>query len=337
MAQAERASVALMRLLRGYQVSQAIHVAAVLGIADHLAAGPRSSDDLALAVGAHPDALYRLLRALAAVGVLSEGQDSAFSLTPLGGLLRADSPEPARDWAVFIGQDYYWETWGNLLKGMRSGENVFPLLHDGQDIWTYRSTKPEASALFDRAMTSLSKMVSQAVLSIYDFSPLSLVVDVGGGRGGLLADILQANPASRGILFDQPHVVSNEHLKNAGVDDRSEVIGGNFFDSVPDGADAYILKAIIHDWADTESIAILKTCRRSMRAGAKLLIIEQIVGPPNEGPRTKFSDLNMLVMPGGRERTEEEFGQLLNASGFRLTRVVSPGPDQVCVIEGVPA
>jgi hypothetical protein len=182
----------------------------------------------------------------------------------------------------------------------------------------------------------MSSGVSKAIVSCYDFAPFRLVVDVGGNRGALLAEILKANPSARGINFDQPHVVSDAELRTAGVADRCELVGGDFFESVPRGGDAYVLKSIIHDWSDEESIKILRTVRKAMETSAKLLLVEQVVAPRNEGPATKFSDLNMLVLPGGRERTAEEFAQILEASGYRLSSVAAPGPDTYCVIEGLP-
>ena len=335
MQQTEPPIRALMRMLMGYQVSQAIHVAVVLGVADQLRDGARSSDDLASVTRTDPGGLYRLLRALAAVGVFEEGADRAFSLTPIGQHLRTDLPESAAAWAAYIGQPSFWNTWGSLSAGVKTGENVFRQLH-GEDVWTSRARDPQLSRLFDDAMTSRSSAVSRQVVAAYDFSQFSIVVDVGGGRGGLLAEILHANPDVHGILFDQPHVVSDELLTVAGVHERCDVVGGSFFESVPPGGDAYVLKSIIHDWEDDESKVILKTCREAISPDGKLLLVEQVVGPPNEGPMTKFSDLNMLVMPGGRERTEQEFAQLFKASGFKLTRVVETAPDQSCVIEGVP-
>lgn len=333
MVQPERPFVSLARMVNGFRVSQAIHVAAVLGIADLLKDGARKCDDLAKATDTHPEGLYRLLRALAAVGVFNEGSNRDFSLTPLSESLRSDAEEPARGWAVLIGQEYFWNTWGHLLKGIQTGKNVFPQLY-GTDVWSYRADRPELNAIFNDAMSTNARALSQRLVAAYDFSQHTVIVDVGGGRGTLLADILAANPGVRGIVFDQPHVVSDEDLKAAGVVDRCEVVGGSFFESVPEGGDAYILKSIIHDWTDEDSVAILKVCRAAMAQGAKLLVIEQVVSGPNEGPVTKLSDLNMLVLPGGRERTEEEFRRLYEASGFRLVRIVPLAPDGYCVIEG---
>jgi len=323
-------------MINGFQISQAIHVAAVLGIADLLKDGPRSNDQLALATSTNPATLYRLLRALASVGVFEEVAGKTFALNPLSQALRTDRPDSIAAWAVLIGQEYFWNAWGNLLTGIKTGENVFPQLHDGMGVWEYRETRPELNAIFNAAMTSSSRGVSASVVQAYDFSQFKLIVDVGGNRGALLAAILTANPSARAINFDQPHVVSDADLAAAGVADRCELVGGSFFESVPSGGDAYVMKSIIHDWTDEESIEILKVCRKAMSPPAKLLVIEQVVGQPNEGTATKFSDLNMLALPGGRERTEEEFTQLFEQSGFRLTRVASPGPDTYCVIEGVP-
>ncbi len=305
--------------VNGYQVTQAIHVAATLGLADLLADGPRASDDLAAATGAHSDALYRLLRALASVGVFREEDGHRFALTPLGDGLRSDAPESVGGWAAFVGDPYYWQAWGALLHSVRTGENAFRHVH-GTDPWTLRARDPDRSAAFDRAMTSLSRQVAAAVLVAYDFGRFETVVDVGGGNGAFLAAILAKHAAMRGVLFDQPHVVSGAGslLEAAGVADRCEVVGGSFFDAVPRGGDAYVLKAILHDWEDADCVRILRTCRRAMADGATLLVVERELGPPNEHPDSKFSDLNMLVAPGGRERSPEEYAALLEAAGFRF-------------------
>lgn len=318
-----RPSLALRRLVNGYQVSQAIHVAATLGIADLLGAGPHRSDDLAASTGTHPPSLYRLLRALASVGVFREEDDHRFALTELGMSLCADAPEPVDGWAAYIGQPYHWAAWGDLLHSVRSGENAFRHIH-GMDSWAYRAQHPELSAAFDYAMATNSRRILGPVLDAYDFGRFSRVVDVGGGNGALLAAILARHPAARGVLFDQPHVVSGAGplLASAGVVDRCEVIAGSFFETVPAGGDAYVLKAILHDWEDAECIRILRTCRQAMADGTALLVVEQELCSPNEGPDAKFSDLNMLVGPGGRERTTQEYARLFQAAGFRFIRFV---------------
>jgi O-methyltransferase domain/Dimerisation domain len=317
----------LWELVNNFRLSQALSVAARLGIADELKDGGRTSDELATAVGAHPDALYRLLRALASVGVLHEDDGRTFSLTESGYDLRSDSPTTVAGWASFIGSREHWQTWGDLMHSIRTGENAFRHLH-GTDVWTYRTQHPEAGPPFDRAMGELTRRVDESLVGAYDFGRFETLVDVGGGRGALLRAILAANPRLTGILFDQPHVV-----EGIAPIERATVVGGSFFDAVPEGADAYVLKWIIHDWEDPEARAILQTCRRAMRRGGTVLVIDRVVGPPNEDPLAKFSDLNMLVMPGGRERTREEFAALFDSAGLRLADVYPAGP--MAVIEAV--
>jgi hypothetical protein len=331
----ERPSTALLRLVNGYQVSQAIHVAAKLGIADLLADGPRGSDDLAAATDTHPPTLYRLLRALASVGVFREEADRRFALTPLGECLRADASEPVGGWAAFIGEPYIWQTWASLIHSVRTGENAFRHVH-GMDPWTFRAGHPELSAGFDRAMMVRSRQVSQAVLAAYDFGRFASIIDVGGGNGAFLAAILAEHPGMRGVLFDQPHVAAGAApiLEGAGVAGRCQIVGGSFFEDIPAGCEAYLFKAILHDWDDERCIQILQTCRRAMAHGAALLVVEQELGPPNEGAAAKFSDLNMLVAPGGQERTPEEYAALFAGAGFRFTGATPTGSG-VSVFEGV--
>ncbi|HEX7311682.1 MAG TPA: methyltransferase [Gaiellaceae bacterium] len=310
---------ALRRLTIGYQVSQAVHVVATLGIPDLLADGSRTVDELASSTASDPDALYRLLRALASIGILHEEPGRAFSLTEIGDGLRSDAPESLAGWALYVGRPYYWNAWAHLLHSVQTGENAFRSVH-GTTVWEYRADHPEESAIFDGAMTSLTRRVNSALLESYDFERFGTVVDVGGGHGALLAALLTAYPATQGVLFDQPHVVAlaRDLLGAAGVADRCRVVGGSFFESVPEGGDAYLLKAILHDWEDAEAVAILEACRRAMRGDAMLLVVERILGPPNEGAAAKLSDLNMLVGPGGRERTLDDFAALFEAAGFRL-------------------
>ena len=332
----ESAVVALRSLVNGFQVSQAISVAATLGIADLVADGPRTSSDLAAATASDPRALHRLLRALAAVGVFIEGDDEQFGLGALGEHLRTDGQLSIAGWAAYVGSEAYWAAWGNLLHSVRTGETAFVAVH-GVDPWLYRSTRPEESAVFDRAMASLTALVSKAVIAAYDFGDFGVVVDVGGGTGAFLADILASNPGVRGVLFDQPHVVSGAPalLSAAGVDTRCEVVGGSFFDFVPDGGDAYVMKAVIHDWDDERAEAVLRTCRRQLSPSAVLLLVERVLAPPNEGAAGKMSDLNMLVSPGGQERTLPEFTALLGRCGFGSVREV-PTRGPVSVIEARP-
>jgi hypothetical protein len=324
-------------MVNGYQVTQAIHVAAVLGIADRLADGPRTSDDLAVATGTHPESLYRVLRALAGMGVFREEVGQQFALTELGDCLRSDAPEPVGGWAAFVGEPYHWQAWGDLLHGVRSGENPFRHIH-GADPWTFRAQHPELSEGFDQAMLAISRQVSAAVLAAYDFRRFTSVADIGGGNGAFLARILAAYPGMHGVLFDQPHVVSGAApvLEAAGVAGRCEVVGGSFFETMPAGADAYVLKAILHDWEDEDCVRILHVCRRAMADGAALLIVEREIGTPNEEPDAKFGDLNMLVGPGGRERSVAEFAELFAEAGFGFVGY-TPSAAGVGVFEGVAA
>ena len=298
----------------------------MLRVADHLKDGPRSSDELASLTKNHPGSLYRLLRALAAVGIFRENESRTFALTPMGDCLRSDSATPISAWAEYVGSPYVWRTWGHLQHSVQTGENAFKSLN-GNSIWEYRTEHPELGAVFDRSMTELSRGAAEAVVAAYDFSAFRHVVDVGGGRGLMLAAILSAHPQMHGTLFDLPGVVAGAKsvLEHRGVMDRCKIVGGSFFEAVPEGGDAYIMRVVIHDWEDDEAIAILETCRRTMDEAAKLILIERIVAPPNEIPTTKFSDLNMLVLPGGRERTRQEFSDLFAKSGFELTLVAPAG------------
>jgi hypothetical protein len=311
-------SAELSRLLDGFRVTQTIHAAVELGIPDLLADGERSSEDLATASGADPSALYRLLRALASLGVLHEAEGRRFALTPLGEPLRGDVPGSLRGWVRLTGRDHVWRSWGNLANAVRAGENSFRMLH-GVDVWEWRADHPEESAVFDEAMMSLTGAANTAVLAAYDFGRFGTIVDVGGGNGTLLAAILEAHPTTRGVLFDQAHVVKGADavLRARGVLDRCEVAAGSFFESVPEGGDAYVLKSIIHDWEDAESVEILSVCRRAMASESVVLLVERDLGEPNENPAAKLSDLNMFVMPGGRERSHEEYAALFAQAGLR--------------------
>lgn len=329
----------LLRLVFAYRTSQAIHVAAVLGISDHLAGSPLTAAELATATASDPAALYRLMRALAAAGVYRELPDGRFESTPMGEQLRADADSLIAGTASFIGQQSSWRAWGALEYSVRTGQNAFEFVH-GENAWDFRASHPEESAIFDAAMTAQSRRVADAVLDAYDFSPFATVVDLGGGRGAMLAAILQRNPELRGTLLDLPHVVAGAPavLARAGVASRCEVVAGDLFDSVPPGADAYVLKAILHDWQDDETIAILRNCRQSMRPDSTLIIMERVLsGPPYgvESIASLFSDLNMLVGPGGLERTEAEFAAVLAEAGLRLIRVVRTTTDVSVVEAGI--
>jgi O-methyltransferase domain len=290
-----------------------------LGVPDLLGEGDRSVAELAEATGSDEDSLYRLLRALAGLGVLHEDDGRRFSLTELGEPLRSDVPGSLAGWAAMIGRPQYWSAWGNLVHSARTGENAFRTVH-GTDVWSYRASRPDENEIFDRAMIALTRGTNEAFLDAYDFGRFGVVVDVGGGRGALLAALLSAYPSMQGVLFDQEHVVqlAGEVFESAGVADRCKLVAGSFFDGVPEGGDAYVLKSVIHDWEDEEALAILRRCREAVSADAVLILLERDLGAPNAAFAAKLSDLNMLVAPGGRERSIDEYAALFEGSGFRL-------------------
>lgn len=334
----ERPSVRLYKLINGYQVSQAIHVAATLGIADLLREGPRSVSALAIAINVNALALYRLLRALAAVGVLHEDDQRQFSLTEMGACLRSDAAEPLREWAAFIGRPAVWEAWSHLLYSVQSGQPAFPHLHNGQSIWAWRAGHAEDNTIFDRAMQGLSRRIADAYLAAYDFGQFHTVVDIGGGNGAFLAALLARHPNVRGVLFDQPHVVAGaaQVLERAGVGERCDVVGDSVFEAVPPGHEAYILKQVLMSFDEEARRAVLRKVRTVCGEATRLLVLESVVGPPNEDQRAKFSDLNMMVVTGGAEHTREEWASLFAVGGFRLSHIVQ-NTLSLCVIEGVPA
>jgi O-methyltransferase domain/Dimerisation domain len=332
----EPPAVALRRMTTAYWTSQVIYAATTLGIPDLLANRPQTSKALAVATDTHAPSLYRLLRAVASLGILEEDEARRFSLTPLGTLLRSDVPGSMRAWAILLGEPWFRSAWDNLLHSIRTGNAAFESVH-GTDFWTYIKRHPEANALFNSAMTSAAAIKANAALKACDFSEFGMVVDVGGGHGTLLTAILASHPKIRAILFDLPHVVEGAGavLRAAGVADRCEIVGGSFFEAVPAGGDAYVLQSVIHDWDDEASVRILQTCRRAMGGGAKLLVIEQVVPTGNDYHSSKFDDLNMLALYQGHERTAEEFRRLLTPAGFTLSRVL-PTSSQWSVVEAVP-
>jgi hypothetical protein len=326
----------LAQMITGYWVSQMVHVAARLRIADLLAGGPRSTDEIAALTKTHAGSLYRLLRALASVGVFSEGENRTFSQTALSENLRSDVPGSSWAMAVMMGGEHY-RSWGDLFETVRTGETAFDRLY-GKPIFEYLGENPEEAKVFDAAMTSIHGRETPAMLDAYDLSGVGVLADVGGGNGSNLVGVLGRYPAMKGILFDLPHVVdrASANLKQAGLSNRCEIAAGDFFASVPVQADAYFLRHIIHDWDDAKAERILRNIRKSMPQTARLLLVEHVF-PPGDAPSFgKLLDLNMMVLPGGLERTEEEFRRLYERSGFRLTEIVSTDGD-LSVIVGEPA
>ncbi len=325
----------LLQMMTGYWVSQALHVAAKLGIADLLANGPVDCEDLAAATDTHAPSLQRVLRALASVGVFTEVSPGSFALTPLAELLRSETPGSMRALAIMYAEEQY-RAWGELLHSVRTGEMAFD--HQfGMGYFEYLAQHPEADRVFNEAMTGWTHQLVGAVVDAYDFSPFKTVVDVGGGYGALLAAILRSNPSTWGILFEQPHVVASaeEQLAAAEVADRCTFVGGDFFAAVPSGGDAYVLSQILHDWDDERCVAILGQCRRAMPDHGKLLVVELVLPEGDEPFLGKWLDLHMLVLLGGRERTAAEYDTLFRAAGFKLARVV-PTPPGPSVVEAIP-
>ncbi len=323
---------AMMQIVGGKWISQAAALAIELRLADRLAAGPKSTRELAAACGSPEDTLYRLLRALASAGFFAEVGKRKFRLTPPAELFRVDVPEPASAYVELQGHESTWRPWGELRYSVRTGQPAFDHIF-GMPAFEYFAKHPETAAVFDRAMTSVSSLESRAVAGAYDFSKIGHLVDVGGGRGLLLATLLAANRKLRGTVFEMPHVAPGARalLAESGVADRSAVVEGDFFASVPGGGDAYVLKHIIHDWDDELATKILGTCHRAMRRGSKVLLVEMVV-PPGNGPHfAKLLDLEMLIMTArGRERTKDEYRELLAGAGFKLRRVVAtPSPASV--------
>ncbi|HUI26778.1 MAG TPA: methyltransferase [Candidatus Kryptonia bacterium] len=334
--------VLLYQMAIGHYVSRALYLAAKLSLADLLKDGPRDYRDLARASATHAPSLKRVMRLLASVGIFTELDDGRFTLQPLGEMLRCDVPGSMRASVMLFAGVGIQDSWKDLEYCVRTGEPAFRRSAPDSDPFTQMARDPEAAALFDKAMATFAPQTAAAVAAAYDFSAFGRIADIGGGNGALLIGILKANPELQGIVFDQPHVVerAKEQVASAAMSHRIECVGGSFFEAVPPGADAYVIKHVIHDWNDERATAILRNCRAAIPAHGKLLIVEGVY-PPRieqslESRGAAANDVNMLVCTGGRQRSESEFHDLLSAAGFRLTRVVST-PARVCVIEGVPA
>jgi len=331
--------LALYQMITAHYVSRAIWVAAKLGIADLLADGPRPCTELASRTGMHAPSLGRVMRLLASAGVFAEDENGAFALTPIGECLRS-GPGSSAPVALLFAEPNMVRAWSDLLYSVETGNTAFDHVF-GMACFAYLAQHPEEASVFNKAMTAVTAPVAGMVAAAYDFSRFTHIVDVGGGQGALLTAILKSNPALRGTLFDRPHVTASARpvLEAEGLAARCEIAGGDFFEAVPPGADAYILKHVIHDWDDQRSAAILRNCRRAMAPRGKLLLVETVLPERITPSPMNFiatgSDVNMLVNAGGRERTETAFRALFDASGFRLTRIV-PTQSLSKVIEAAP-
>ncbi|MGH8140201.1 MAG: methyltransferase [Steroidobacteraceae bacterium] len=329
----------MLKLITAYWQSQLVFVAAKLGIADVLVAGPMTADVIARRVGADGPYLQRVLRALASVGVFSTDSQARFGLTPLAQTLRSDHPESLRNFALMLVDDYTWQAWGALDHAVVTGGSAFEHVH-GLPAFPYMQQHPEKERTFSASMASISAMENSAVARAYAFGRLHRVVDVGGAHGHLLATILRTYPNLRGVLFDQPQVVEaaaqTGFITAPDVHSRCEAVAGDFFASVPEGADAYVMKYVIHDWDDDRSVGILLNCRNAMAADGRVLVVDHVISSGNRRDWSKLLDINMMVVPGGRERTRNEFRDLFGRAGLKLRRVIATS-SSLHILEGVTA
>ena len=332
-----------MPLIGAFTISRLVHLAAELGLADILADEPKAAAAIAAKTGSHPQSLHRVMRALAAFGVFDERESGKFALTAMGTQLRSDVPSSLRNFARFYGDQRSWRCYGDIEHCVRTGDTAMRHLY-GMGAFEYLADRPDEAAIFNAAMADNTRRIALAATAAYDFSAFPVLMDVGGGNGTLIAELLRAAPASQGLLFDLPAGVTDAEavLANAGVRERCKVVPGDFFKSVPSGADAIVLKSVIHDWDDEGAVSILKCCRAAAGPQTRLLLIERIMpkvmtaSPANQ--RAALLDIRMLVMPGGRERTEDEYKQLMEVAGFHWSRsAMLPEPIDMAIVEGIPA
>jgi len=328
----------MVNLTIGHWIARMIYVVAKLKIADLLREGPRTASHLATATGVHAPALYRVLRALASVGVFAETAGGRFKLTPLAATLQTGVPASLRGWAIMINENYTWDAWEELFYGVKTGEIPFLKAH-GISVFEYLEQHPEDLEVFGESMTSLSGTENPAIAAAYKFSGVRTLVDIGGGHGSLLATILKVNPKLNGILFDQPSVIAgaqkDQHVTAKGIAERCTLQSGSFFEGVPAGGDAYIMKYILHDWNDEQCVKILENCRDAMNEKGRVLVVDNVIPPGNDPNWGKLVDIQMLII-GGRERSKKEFAAMFAQAGFKMTRVV-PTKCPLSIVEGIRA
>lgn len=330
---------ALRQVITGYWTSQLIFVAAKLGIADLLAEGPMKPAAIARKSGANEQNLYRVLRALASIGIFAEDSKGRFKLTPMAQALRSDHPKSLRDYVLMIVDDYNWQAWGALMHTVMTGETGFEHVF-GMHGFDYFSQHPEKERAFSAAMASVTRMSNHAIAETLPVSGIKRLVDVGGAHGNLLTTILRRHKKLEGVLFDLPQVVAaapgSGFVSAPDIEDRCELAGGDFFDSVPAGADAYMMKSILHDWDDESCVRILKNCRKAMARDGRIFIIDAVI-PKGNGPHPgKFMDINMMAVAGGKERTREEFVALLKRARLKLSCII-PMKSPQSIVEAVKA
>jgi O-methyltransferase domain/Dimerisation domain len=329
---------AILHLALGYLASRGLHVATELGIADLLKDGPKSIAELARATGAQQQSLYRLLRMLAGQGVFAEEPPGHFRLTPMAAVLQVGVAGSVHDAVQMVGDlagdGSWWTAVARLRHSVMTGEPGFTSVH-GMGFFDYLTQHPEAGVWFDRGLANFATTENPAIVSCYDFGQCRRVIDVGGGQGGFLAEVLKAFPSVTGVLYDRPEVIQEPaYLTAAGLLNRCEVVGGDFFQSVPGGGAVYVLKRILHDWGDERSVQILRRCRGAMGGHARLLVVDAVVPPGNDPHPSKIMDMLMMVLVEGQERTEQEFGELFQQAGLKLTKVI-PTPSVLSIVEGV--
>lgn len=317
------APIALLEVGLGHWQGQALMVAAELNIADHIKNGTKDVATLAKLVGAHEESLYRILRSLAHIGIFSEGPKQHFSMTALARPLLTDEPDSIKAFVVMNRQPFHWRTWGDLMTSVKTGESAF-VLREGKGLFDYLPEHKEEAKIFDEAMTAVSRQAAPFVAQGFNFSRFPVIADIGGGQGYFLSLVLTFHKQVRGILFDLEYVKSGAEklLRETGVADRCQIQTGSFFETIPTGADAYLVKNIIHDWSDESSLKILTNIRQAMKPQARLLIVETVVPEGNSYHEGKLVDLEMLVhTSGGKERTEKQHRELLKRAGFNLVKV----------------
>ncbi len=324
----------MMQMLSGMMVAGAVSTLARLGVPDLLEDGPKSAEELAPKVGAQAVPLFRLMRATASVGVLAEGADGKFSQTPLSAVLCTNATPSLRGWATMLSQEWHMRAWGHLEYCVRTGKQALDEIY-GKSAFEWIFSNPDTAGIFNQAMTDLSRLDSPGVAEAYSFEGIGTLVDVAGGHGLLLATILAKNPGLKGVLYEIPAVIEGAKTGPlTAVMDRCELVSGDMFASVPPAADAYIMKHIIHDWPDELCLKILKGCRAGVKPGGKLLVVDDVIPPGNDFHPGKFLDLEMLIFPGGHERTEQQFRDLFAAAGWRMSRVIGT-QGGISIVEGV--
>ena len=324
----------LLGMITAYWASMAIHVAAKLKIADYVKDAPKTAHELAHLTHTQPHALYRVLRALSSVEVFVEDEQGRFGLTPMAECL-LDRHGSQRAVALMMGDEHF-RTWGELLYSLQTGKPAFDHIY-GKPIFDWLTDHPEQAKIFDAAMTGFHGPETQAMIDAYDYTGVNTLVDIGGGNGTVLIEVLKRYPNLKSVLYDLPGVIdrAKANLASAGVALRCQTIAGSFFEAAPPGGDAYQMRHIIHDWTDEQCHTILSHIRKVIPKNGRLLVIEMVIKPRNEPQPAKWLDLNMLVLPGGRERTEAEYREMYSKAGFKLERIV-PTPTEVSVIEGRP-